>query len=222
MTNKREQDKTRPTVRKRQSGDRREQSSERRPNRSRDTQSSDRREQSSERSPNRSRDTQSSDRRGQSSERRPNRSRDTQSAKGRLGEKTWRVSKPKPRKESQTQELIALATARIGPGGYKQYSDIPAHKLGRVLRSKLYHLCKELPEDEADNLVIRMKKAATTVTAALVTGFGEGTHQACIQGSLQSRGALYALQDHLDQLLDLELLDAGLQNAVARGDRSGD
>lgn len=91
-------------------------------------------------------------------------------------------------------------------GGYKSYGDIPAHKLGRQLRKRLYEVANRLPGEEKDNLKGRIKYAATTVTAALAQGQGEGTFRSGINHALQSRGALVAVQDHLDQLIDLEML----------------
>ncbi len=110
--------------------------------------------------------------------------------------------------------LLDAARTGAGPAGYRRFSDIPAHKLGRKLRVKLYRLAKELPDDERGNLTDRLKSAATTVTAALVTGFGEGTFRSGIRRALQSRGALFALQDHLDQMEQLEMIAAGLRKEM--------
>lgn len=93
------------------------------------------------------------------------------------------------------------------PGGYKNYSDIPAHKLGRELRKRLYEIANRLPEEERENLKGRIKFAATTVTSALAQGHGEGNFRSGINHTLQSRGALVTIQDHLDQLIDLQMID---------------
>lgn len=117
-------------------------------------------------------------------------------------ERTWRSEK-------------AQRTARGGPeipknnpGGYSSYSEIPAHQLGRKLRKRLYDVANRLPDEERENLKGRIKYAATTVTAALAQGYGEGAFRPAINHTLQSRGALVTIQDHLDQLIDLEMLEA--------------
>ncbi len=123
--------------------------------------------------------------------------------------RVWRSDKKDSRSEvtSEDKMLLAAASAKIGPGGYKKFSDIPAHKLGRKLRVKLYALTKQFPKDEKDNLVIRIKTASTTLTAALVTGFGQGTFRSAISGALESRGVLFGIQDYLDQAEQYDYLD---------------
>ncbi len=64
-----------------------------------------------------------------------------------------------------------------------------------------------LPDSERGNLISRIKHAATTVTAALAQGFGEGTFRASINRALESRGALMAVQDHIEQLVELGSLE---------------
>ncbi len=114
---------------------------------------------------------------------------------------------PTPELVEDRQFLLA-ARSGVGPGGYLRFSDIPAHKLGRAVRGKLYELANGLAEDERSNLVQRIKAAATTVTAALAAAFGESLFRATVQRTLESRGALFSLLDHLEQLLDLGRLDA--------------
>ncbi|MBN2493099.1 MAG: four helix bundle protein [Deltaproteobacteria bacterium] len=113
---------------------------------------------------------------------------------------------PAPRDEDG---LWAAARSGTGLAGYLRFGDIPAHKLGRVLRNHLYKLAGDPElEDEKANLAGRIKQAATTVTASLATGFGEGTFRSGVSRALESRGALYAIQDHLEQLVDMERIDA--------------
>lgn len=107
---------------------------------------------------------------------------------------------------SEEQALERIASATIGPGGYRQFGDIPAHRLGRQLRGGLYRLANALEESERQNLSARLKYSATTVTAALAAGFGEGTFRSAVSRALESRGALYAIQDHLQQLQESGLL----------------
>ena len=107
---------------------------------------------------------------------------------------------------AQDEKWMRVARSTTGPGGYLRYGDIPAHKLGRALRIKLHELCKTIDEQERDNLIARIKQAATMVTASLATGFGEGVADGGVQRALASRGALVAIQDHLDQLQDQEML----------------
>ncbi len=107
---------------------------------------------------------------------------------------------------AQDEKWMRVARSTTGPGGYLRYGDIPAHKLGRALRIKLHELCKTIDEQERDNLIARIKQAATTVTASLAAGFGEGVADGGVQRALASRGALVVLQDHLDQLQDQEML----------------
>jgi len=102
--------------------------------------------------------------------------------------------------------VLAAATCDGGPGGYQKFGDIPAHRQGRTLRGELYRLANKLPATEHDNLAPRLKSAATTVTASLATGFGEGTFRAGVSRALESRGALMAIQDHLEHLADQDLL----------------
>ena len=103
--------------------------------------------------------------------------------------------------------LERVALSPLGPGGYSSFGEIPAHKLGRTLRGKLYKVAGTLEETEKDNLISRLKHAATTVTASLASGFGEGTFRAGVSRALESRGALYAIQDHLQQLADEGMLN---------------
>jgi len=113
--------------------------------------------------------------------------------------KVWQAAPP-AQASSEEEALERIASAAIGPGGYRHFGDIPAHRLGRRLRQELYQLANALDEGERQNLSPRLKHAATTVTAALAAGFGEGTFRAAVSRALESRGALYAIQDHLDQL----------------------
>ncbi len=152
---------------------------------------------------------------------RPARRRDSAAGDGRSQYKRIKHSEPAGRppqvespENSEDRILLAAARSGVGPAGYRRFSDIPAHKLGRNLRVKLYLLAKGLPEDERDNLANRMKSAATTVTAALVTGFGEGTFRSGIRRALESRGALFALQDHLDQMAQLEMIPTGQRDEL--------
>ena len=120
-------------------------------------------------------------------------------AEGTPTVKVWKAPAT-PTELSEEQALERIASATIGPGGYRHFGDIPAHRLGRKLRQELYRLANALREDERHNLSARIKYAATTVTASLAAGFGEGTFRAAVSRALESRGALYAIQDHLDQL----------------------
>jgi len=108
----------------------------------------------------------------------------------------------------EDRQWLQAARSGVGPGGFLRFSDIPAHKLGRTLRGKLYALANSLPEGERANLAQRIKAAATTVTASLAAAFGEALFRATVQRTLESRGALFGLHDHLEQLADLNLLDA--------------
>lgn len=150
------------------------------------------------------------DSRGRSDNR--SRSDDRGKSRGKQPEgKVWRKPDAAPAvtapMAAEEKELLAAASAKVGPGGYRQFSDIPAHKLGRKLRPRLYKLAKGLPADASD-LSDRIKAAATGSTASLVTGFGEGTIRASIRGALQGRGALVVLQDLLDQLVEQDWLEA--------------
>jgi len=122
----------------------------------------------------------------------------------------WRNERPRPRpavnQSDEDERLRAAARASPGPGGFIKFGDIPAHKLGRALRGRIYKIAASLDGSEAGNLAGRMKHAATTVTAALATGFGEGTFRSGTSHTLESRGALFALQDHLEQLTDEGML----------------
>jgi four helix bundle protein len=111
------------------------------------------------------------------------------------------------RPKSEGELHYAIASSQSGPGGYKKFGDIPAHKLGKALRGRLYQVANALPDSEHGNLVSRIKHAATTVTAALAQGFGEGTFRAGINRALESRGALMAIQDHIEQLGELGFLE---------------
>jgi four helix bundle protein len=121
-------------------------------------------------------------------------------------EKAQKTARGESGASRRDRELQQAAVAKTGPGGYKTYGDIPAHKLGRELRKRLYQIANRLPEDEQNNLKSRIKYAATTVTAALAQGFGEGAFRSGINHALESRGALVAIQDHLDHLMDQEML----------------
>jgi four helix bundle protein len=134
-------------------------------------------------------------------------------------DRAWRSEKAQKteRGESgfsrQDKDLEHIALSKKGAGGYDNYVDIPAHQIGRKLRKRLYQIANRLPEEENHNLKSRIKYAATTVTAALAQGFGEGAFRSGINHALQSRGALVEVQDHLDQLIDLEMLpeEEGIQ-----------
>ncbi len=116
-------------------------------------------------------------------------------------DRTWRSQKAQETARGKSD------IPKKSPGGYDSYSDIPAHQLGRKLRKRLYDVANRLPDEERENLKGRIKYAATTATAALAQGHGEGAFRAGINHTLQSRGALVTIQDHLDQLIDLEMLD---------------
>jgi four helix bundle protein len=116
-------------------------------------------------------------------------------------DRTWRSDKAQKTARGESD------FPKKSPGGYKSYADIPAHKLGRTLRKRLYEIANRLPDEERENLKGRIKYAATTVTAALAQGHGEGAFRSGINHALQSRGALVTIQDHLDQLIDLQMLD---------------
>mgnify|MGYP000415727002 CR=1 FL=1 len=107
----------------------------------------------------------------------------------------------------EDRALREAATSSVGLGGFASFGDLPAHRLGRGLRNDLYKLANRLPESEKNNLVQRLKHSATTITAALAAGFGGGTFRSGISGALESRGALMAVQDHLQQLGDLGLVE---------------
>jgi four helix bundle protein len=132
------------------------------------------------------------------------------------GKSVWRNDKEKPAsrrppiQDNEEQRLREAALAALGPGGYKKFGDIPAHKLGRELRVRLYKIAGSLGEDENTNLKTRIKYAATSVTASIATGFGEGTFRAAVGQALLSRGALFAIQDHLEQLQDEKMLSGDL------------
>ena len=117
------------------------------------------------------------------------------------------LHQPARRPKSEGELFYAVATSQSGPGGYKKFGDIPAYKLGKALRSRLYQVANGLPDSERGNLISRIKHAATTVTAALAQGFGEGTFRASINRALESRGALMAVQDHIEQLVELGSLE---------------
>lgn len=132
---------------------------------------------------------------------------------------TWRKRSGdhlRPERTAGADALSRVATSSVGPGGYLRVNDIPAHRLGRQLRKALYQLANSLQDGENHNLVARLKYAATTVTASLAAGFGEGSFRAGIARSLECRGALYAIQDHLEQLQDLELLAEEQRRELSR------
>ena len=116
-------------------------------------------------------------------------------------DRTWRSEK------AQKTARGDSGIPHQNPGGYKSYSEIPAHQLGRKLRKRLYEIANQLPDEERENLKGRIKYAATTITAALAQGYGEGNFRSGINHTLQSRGALVTIQDHLDQLIDLQMID---------------
>jgi len=118
-------------------------------------------------------------------------------------------ARSRPPAKDEDSRLRARALASTGPGGYAKFSDIPAHKSGRNLRGLLYKLANELPEEERHNLTSRIKHAATTITASLAAGFGEGTFRAGTTRALESRGALHTVQDLLDQVSEQQM--AGTQ-----------
>jgi len=138
---------------------------------------------------------------------------------GKPSGSTWRKpasGRPRPERIAREDALERVARSSVGPGGYLHASDIPAHRLGRQLRKALYQVANSLDDSESQNLAARLKYAATTVTAALAAGFGEGSFRAGIARSLECRGALYAIQDHLEQLLDVELLAAEQRQELSR------
>jgi len=114
---------------------------------------------------------------------------------------------PRPTSDEDSR-LQAQALSGTGPGGYAKFGDIPAHKSGRSLRGELYKIANGLPDDERGNLASRIKHAATTITASLATGFGEGTFRSGITRALESRGALQAIQDLLDQVVEQQMAEA--------------
>ena len=124
--------------------------------------------------------------------------------------KPHRAQKP-PDEESRLQ---ARALAGTGPGGYAKFGDIPAYKAGRALRGDLYKIANQLPDEEKGNLASRIKHAATSVTASLAAGFGEGTFRAGINRALESRGALTTVQDLLDQVLEQNYADQEMVSKV--------
>lgn len=121
-------------------------------------------------------------------------------------ERAQSTAKGTPASGPEDVQLQAAAGSGNGPAGYRKFGDIPAHQQGRTLRGDLYRLANGLPATESANLAPRLKSAATTVTASLATGFGEGTFRAGVSRALESRGALMAVQDHLEHLADQDML----------------
>ncbi len=65
------------------------------------------------------------------------------------------LHQPARRPKSEGELFYAVATSQSGPGGYKKFGDIPAYKLGKALRSRLYQVANGLPDSERGNLISR-------------------------------------------------------------------
>ena len=127
----------------------------------------------------------------------------------------WRREHRTRSTEGVEDALERAAAAVVGPGGFLKVGDIPAYRLGRELRNRLYSLANSLDQDERPNLCARLKQAATSVTASVATGFGEGTFRSAVSRALEARGALYAIQDHLQQAADLGMLEQEQWHALS-------
>lgn len=86
--------------------------------------------------------------------------------------------------------------------GVSDFTDLDTWKSARVLRGRIYSMCKRFPKEEAFGLSCQMRRAAVSVTANLAEGYGRFSYQENMQFCRQSRGSVYELRDHLTTALD--------------------
>jgi four helix bundle protein len=84
----------------------------------------------------------------------------------------------------------------------RDFIDLQVWQLARELRKQLYGLMRELPVDERFALVQQLRRAATSITANIVEGFGRYSFQENIQFCRQARGSAYEVRDHLTTAVD--------------------
>ncbi len=92
----------------------------------------------------------------------------------------------------------------LGPAmpGVRDFTDLVTWKSARILRRRIYVMCRRFPKEESYGLSSQMRRAAVSVTANLAEGYGRFSYQENMQFCRQSRGSVYELRDHLTTALD--------------------
>lgn len=98
-------------------------------------------------------------------------------------------------------KVLPRVVTMIG-GRIQDFTDLDTWKAARVLRARIYKMCRQFPKEKAFGIGSQMRSAAVSITANLAEGHGRFSYQEHIQFSRQSRGSLHELRDHLTTVLD--------------------
>jgi len=89
---------------------------------------------------------------------------------------------------------------------FQTFREIVAWQRAKALAVLVYRATKSMPADERFGLTMQMRRAAVSVAANIVEGFGRGTNPEFAKFCRIARGSLFELMSHTEIATDLEYL----------------
>jgi four helix bundle protein len=88
------------------------------------------------------------------------------------------------------------------PKHYQRFEDLEAYQVAREFRKMMYRVARRLPEEEKFALASQIRRAAVSLTNNIAEGHGRFHFLEQIKFTLQARGSLEELLDHLNVCAD--------------------
>lgn len=92
-------------------------------------------------------------------------------------------------------------------GKIKHFYDFDVWKKGHNLVLEIYKITKNFPKEELFGITSQIRRAASSVTANLVEGFGRFYFKDKIRFYYQARGSIFEVEDFLFLALDLGFIN---------------
>lgn len=89
----------------------------------------------------------------------------------------------------------------------KSHEDLEVWQQCRILRTRVWHLCKTFPSDEKYRLCDQLIRASRSATANIAEGYGRFFYQENIQFCRTARGSVNEMIDHFSVAHDCEYID---------------
>jgi four helix bundle protein len=104
---------------------------------------------------------------------------------------------------------------------FQTFREIIAWQRAKVLALVVYRVTKAMPSDGRFGLTMQMRRAAVSVAANIVEGFGRGTNPEFAKFCRIARGSLFELMSHVEIANELGYLpvDDELSSLMQETDR---
>jgi four helix bundle protein len=114
--------------------------------------------------------------------------------------------------ESRNSKLTTASNLTRTP--VRDFTDLKVWQLARELRKQAYQIARKLPTEEKFGLASQLQRAAISITANIVEGFGRYSYQENIQFCRTARGSAFEVRDHLIAAEDENYISASERQSV--------